>query len=165
MRVGVLVVVVGLGIIGGVRNYTTSRTQAAQVADVIAADAHPGDVVAYCPDQLGPSGSRLLRDVPGLVQLTFPDGASPARVDWVDYVHRNQTASTQRFANRVVRLAGPHTIWYVYAYGFNHLQGRCEAVAAALAAARPAEPARAPQRVDRRVRLGVRVHGPDCLRP
>jgi mannosyltransferase len=140
VRVGVLVVVVGLGIIGGVRNYTTSRTQAAQVADVIAADAHPGDVVAYCPDQLGPSGSRLLRDVPGLVQLTFPDGASPARVDWVDYVHRNQTASTQRFANRVLRLAGPHTVWFVYAYGFNHLQGRCEAVASALGAARPAEP-------------------------
>ncbi len=147
VRVGVLVVVVGIGIIGGVRNYTTSRTQASQVADVIVADAHRGDVVAYCPDQLGPSGSRLLGNVPGLVQLTFPDGAAPQRVDWVDYVARNQAASTQGFANRVLRLAGSHTIWYVYAYGYDHLEGRCEAVGASLAAARPAVPRVLPNEV------------------
>jgi mannosyltransferase len=137
VRTAVLAVVVGIGIVGGVRNYENNRTQAAESTRVIAAESHPGDVVAYCPDQIGPSASRLLRSVPGLVQLTFPDGAGPQRVNWVDYIDRNQSASTQGFANQVLRRAGSHTVWFVYAYGYNHLVGRCEAVNAALTRARP----------------------------
>ena len=58
VQAGVLAVVALLGIIGGIRNATTNRTQAAQSTNIIAAEAHPGDVVAYCPDQIGPSGDR-----------------------------------------------------------------------------------------------------------
>ena len=137
VRAGVLAAVVAVGIVGGVRNYTTNRTQASQSTSIIAAESRPGDVVAYCPDQVGPSASRLLRTVPGLVQLTFPDGGSPDRVNWVDYVDRIQAASPQRFANRVLNLAGSHTIWFVYAYGYNHVEGKCEAITAALSQARP----------------------------
>ena len=137
VRVGVVAVVVTFGVIGGIRNYSENRTQAAQSADIIAASAHPGDVVAYCPDQLGPSASRLLRTVPGLRQLTFPDGASPERINWVDYAPRMQAANSAAFADRVLRLAGPHTIWYVYATNLKHLQGKCEGVAAALGQQRP----------------------------
>jgi mannosyltransferase len=138
-RVGaaVLAVVVTIGIVGGIRNVTTNRTQASQSTSIIAAEARPGDVVAYCPDQLGPSASRLLRDVPGLVQLTFPDGAAPDRVNWVDYVNRIQTANPEAFANRVVARAGTHTIWFVNALGYNHVEGKCEAITAALNRARP----------------------------
>ncbi len=137
LRVGVVTVVVTFGVIGGIRNYTENRTQAAQSADIIAASARPGDVVAYCPDQVGPSASRLLRTVPGLRQVTFPDGASPDRINWVDYAPRMQAASPPAFADRVLRLAGPHTIWYVYATNYKHLQGKCEGVAAALGQQRP----------------------------
>jgi len=137
VRAGVLVVVVLIGIIGGIRNVTTNRTQAAQVTNIITAEAHPGDVVAYCPDQIGPSASRRLGAVPGLIQLTFPDGASPDRVNWVDYVDRIRAASPQAFARRVVNRAGNHTIWYVSATGFNHVEGKCEALGAALTVARP----------------------------
>ncbi len=137
VRAGVLVVVVAIGVVGGVRNVTTNRSQAAQSTNIIAAEARPGDVVAYCPDQLGPSASRLLGGVPGLVQLTFPDGAAPDRVDWVDYVKRIQAASPPAFADRLVARAGPHTIWYVYALGYTNVIGKCEAIAAALNHARP----------------------------
>jgi mannosyltransferase len=137
VRAGVLAVVVLVGIIGGIRNVTTNRTQAAQATTIIAAEARPGDVVAYCPDQIGPSASRLLRTVPGLIQLTFPDGARPDRVNWVDYTGRIQAASPDAFARRVLSRAGSHTVWYVFATGYNHVEGKCEAIGAALTSTRP----------------------------
>jgi mannosyltransferase len=137
VRVGVLAVVVLIGIAGGIRNVTTNRTQAAQVTTIIAAEAHPGDLVAYCPDQIGPSASRRLGSVPGLIQLTFPDVARPDRVDWVDYTDRVRAASPEAFAHRILSRAGNHTIWYVFATGFHHVEGKCEAIGAALGRARP----------------------------
>jgi hypothetical protein len=113
VRIGAVIVVVALGLAGGVRAATTERTQAGQVADVIKAGAKPGDVVAYCPDQVGPAVSRLLQDTPGLVQMTFPDGARPERVNWTDYVDRINAADPSAFAARVERRAGSGTIWFV----------------------------------------------------
>jgi mannosyltransferase len=136
-RAGVLVVVALLGIIGGIRNVTTNRTQAAAATTIIAAQASPGDVVAYCPDQIAPSASRLLAGVPGLAQLTFSDQFGPTRVDWVDYIDRIAAASPSAFASRVLQRAGPHTVWYVEATGFNHVEGKCEAIGNALLGARP----------------------------
>ena len=49
----------------------TNRTQAGEVAAVLRADAAPGDVVVYCPDQLGPAVHRLAP--PGLDEVTYPD--------------------------------------------------------------------------------------------
>ena len=46
--------------------------------------AQPGDLVVYCPDQLGPAVDRLLR-VQGVTEITFPRAIGPQRVDWVDY--------------------------------------------------------------------------------
>ena len=64
VRAGVLAFIVLLGFAGGVRNATENRTQAAQVADVINAEAKPGDYVVYCPDQIGPVGPPV-RSRPG----------------------------------------------------------------------------------------------------
>jgi mannosyltransferase len=136
MQVGVVAIVVVLGFAGAVRNTVTNRTQAGEVADVIAAESKPGDVVAYCPDQDGPAVSRLLRDVRGLRQLTFPDGARPERVNWSDYLDRIDRADPARFAKSVLDRAGTSTIWYVSTPGLLHLEGKCEAVARALDAAR-----------------------------
>ncbi len=41
-------------------NISTQRSQAVDVASVLARAGKAGDVVAYCPDQLGPDTSRLL---------------------------------------------------------------------------------------------------------
>lgn len=160
VRAVVMAAVVGIGIVGGVRNYTTNRTQAAQATNVIAAESRPGDVVAYCPDQIGPSASRLLRTVPGLVQLTFPDGAAPDRVDWVDYVDRIDAASPAAFANRVLARAGTHTIWFVYAYGYDHIEGKCEAMNAQLAQVRPHNTERVIPDVSIDEYMGLTVYNP-----
>jgi mannosyltransferase len=137
VRVGAVVLVVALGLIGGLRAATTQRTQAADVADVIAAEAEPGDVVVYCPDQLGPAVSRVLADTPGLVQMTFPDGARPERVDWTDYLDRIEAADPTELADAAVQAAGEHTVWFVNV-GLLRTARQCTALGDALAEARPA---------------------------
>ncbi len=138
VRVGVLGVVVLLGLCGGVRVALDQRTQAGQVAAVIAAEAKPGDVVLYCPDQLGPSGSRLLDDVPGLRQVTYPRLTGPAYVDWTDYRDVIAATPTDEVAQQVLDLAGDHTIWYVMAPGYRSFDARCEELGIGIGRARPA---------------------------
>ena len=133
---GVLAFVAVLGLVGGVRNATDQRTQAGEIADVIRAEAEPGDVVAYCPDQLGPAVSRLIRDSAGLVQMTYPDSTRPERVNWTDYRERIDARDPAQFAAKVVERAGPHRVWYVSAL-INHVERACGAVGASLDAARP----------------------------
>ena len=132
-----LAVVAVLGLVGGIRNATDNRTQAGQVASVLAKEAKPGDTVVYCPDQLGPAVSRLLGHRAGLDQVTYPSGARPEIVDWVDY--RDVIARTDpvAFADAVVEKTGDHTIWYVVTPGYRSLDVRCEALGSALAEARP----------------------------
>ena len=54
IRIGVLVATVAFGLAGSLPDIWTSRTQAGEVAATLAQLARPGDVVAFCPDQLGP---------------------------------------------------------------------------------------------------------------
>lgn len=129
--VGVLAFVVGLGIIGGVRNTTDQRTQAEQIARVIRDEARSGDVVVYCPDQLGPAVSRLLGTVPGVEQLTFPDGDRPELVNWSDYLQRINGRDPGEFVSEARARAGDHRIWYVYTQ-INQVERACGAVGAAL---------------------------------
>lgn len=136
-RVVVVALLALLGIAGGVRNVIDHRTQAHLTTAVIRAEAHPGDVVAYCPDQVGPDASRLLEgEVAGLVQLTFPGARPPALVNWVDYIKRIEAADPAPFAQEMVARAGDHTIWFVNAPGYRNVEGKCEAIAAELAALR-----------------------------
>ena len=132
-----IVVIVGLG--SGLRIVVDNRTQAAEVANPIRAGAKPGDVVLYCPDQIGPSVSRLLEGKRGLVQLTFPVGDRPELVDWVDYEQRRHRVDPNAFTQRVLDRAGPgSTIWYAVAVQYRGgNEGRCDAVLQSLNAARP----------------------------
>jgi mannosyltransferase len=132
-----IIVIIGLG--SGLRSFSGSRTQAFQPADAIRTGARPGDVVLYCPDQLGPSVSRLLEGKRGLVQLTFPAGDRPEFVDWVDYQRRRHDVDPTAFAQRVLDRTRPDsTIWYVIAVQYRGgNEGRCEAVLRSLSAARP----------------------------
>ena len=117
VRLGVLAVAVALGLAAAASNVTTNRTQAGQVAAAIRAGAKPGDVVGYCPDQLGPSVSRLLPS--NLVQLAFPTGQPPQRVDWYDYSARNAAGQPATFARSLAARAGPgHSIWLVWLSGY-----------------------------------------------
>jgi mannosyltransferase len=127
-----VIVIIGLG--SGSRGIFGDRTQAAQVADVIRQRAQPGDLVLYCPDQLGPSVSRLLTGTRGLDQLTFPRGDPPELVDWVDYKERRENMDPNAFARQVADRAGPEdTIWYVIAVQYRGgNEGQCDAVQRAL---------------------------------
>lgn len=129
---GLLVV---LGVVGSLRNVVDERTQAVDSAHAIAARGRPGDYVVYCPDQLGPAGSRVLR--PGFVQVTYPDFAPPGRVDWVDYVARLDRRDPDRFAAQLVRRAGRHRIFLVWDTAYLTHRTICPALVHALQRRRP----------------------------
>jgi hypothetical protein len=128
LAAGALVVVLVLGLVGGLREARLQRTQGGEVAEAIEAAAGPGDVVAYCPDQLGPATSRHLpRD---LHQEAFPLRGDPRFVDWVDYEDRNDAADPATFAADVLRQADAAggRVWYVWAYGYRTYGTKCEAL-------------------------------------
>jgi len=134
---GIVAACAVLGLIAVTPNVFGDRTTAAKVAAVLRAKARPGDVVAYCPDQLGPSVSRMLGER-GLVQIPFPAGGSPDRVDWVDYAERNHAAKTAPFARMLVDRAGPaHDIWLVWSPNYLTFGKKCTALGDNLQAARP----------------------------
>ena len=128
VRAGVLTLAVLLGLGGSVPTITTTRTQAGEVARAIAASGRPGDVVAYCPDQLGPAVDRLL-PAGRYQQVTFPRGTGPAFVNWVDYAAAVRAASPVTFARQVETLAaGGHQVFLVWAGGYQSFGTRCEGV-------------------------------------
>ncbi len=97
----------------------------------------PGDVVAYCPDQLGPAVSRLLPDQ-GLDQVTFPRATPPQVVDWVDYATVNEAGDPPSFAGMLVDRAGPdRTVWLVWAPGYRTYEDKCAALIGELDELRP----------------------------
>jgi hypothetical protein len=137
IRYGLLAFVVVVGFAGGARNVVTNRTQASQVVDHISAGARDGDVVAYCPDQLGPDVSRLIPADVGVEQLVFPTREGPRFVDWVDYEERNREASPEAFSREVLRRAEGNTVWYVWSGNYRTFDSKCEHILGLLGGARP----------------------------
>jgi mannosyltransferase len=128
VRVGVLAVAMALGLAASVPNITTNRTQAGEVAAAITATAKPGDVIAYCPDQLGPAVDRLL-PAGRYRQVTFPRGTGPTFINWVDYASAVRAASPVAFARQVETMAaGGHQIYVVWAAGYQAFGTKCEGV-------------------------------------
>jgi mannosyltransferase len=125
-RTAALGVVVALGLVGGWRNAGDERTQAGEVADAIEAELAPGDVVAFCPDQLGPGVTRLLPE--GTETVVFPTGADGARVDWVDYEERNEAGRPGSFARDLLDRADAAgaALWYVWSPNYRTYGTSCE---------------------------------------
>jgi hypothetical protein len=124
-----------LGLVGGVHNVVTDRTQIGDVAAAIRADLQPGDLVVICPDQLGPATHRLLPDT--TMQVVYPTFGSPDRVDWRDYEQRNAQADPLAFADQVIARAQSspaHTVWLVSSGSYKTFEGQCDALTAALSA-------------------------------
>ncbi len=142
LRMALLAGLALLGLFGGAKNVVTERTQAQEIADAIAPALAPGDVVVFCPDQLGPSTARLLPD--DVRTMSFPDGTDPddagaARiVDWVDYTDRVDAADIGAFAAAVDDAAADGRVWLVWSGGYGGLGTRCEELTTELAARRPA---------------------------
>jgi mannosyltransferase len=129
VRYAVLGVMVVSGFWAATPNVFGDRTSAARVAAALSAGVEPGDVVAYCPDQLGPSVSRLLPTDFGAAQLTFPRATGPQLVDWVDYAAVNKAGDPEAFAQMLLDRAGPtHTVWVVWAPGYRTFKDKCQGI-------------------------------------
>jgi hypothetical protein len=143
VRVVVVGVVAVAGLAVGIENVWTQRTQAPQVARVLSARARRGDIVVFCPDQLGPSVYRYFQstqtDRSGrngrFVMETYPRGIGPAFVDWVTYEKVVRASDPAAFANAVERVAGTaHDVWLVWAPGYQGFGNDCQALAGDLGA-------------------------------
>jgi mannosyltransferase len=130
-------IVVGLAVVAGLissaQNVTTQRTQANAVAAAINAQAKPGDVIAFCPDQLGPSVYRQIRDPSQYDMITFPRRTGPQIVDWVDYADTVHAADPNAFSAFVLQRAGSdHHIWLVWQPMYQTYGVKCETIASDL---------------------------------
>ena len=135
VQLGAFVVVLALFAVGAIYNVGYQRTQADEWASAIEAVAEPGDLVVYCPDQLGPAGSRALSD--DIEQVVYPTFGAPARVDWVDYEARNAAADPQAFAAEALERAGDNAVFVVWNASYRTFEDQCEELVGTLADARP----------------------------
>jgi len=134
VRVVVVAVAVAAGMFSSAQNVTTQRTQAGQVAAVINAEAKPGDIIAFCPDQLGPAVARQIEDPSRYDMITFPRRAAPQIVNWVDYAATVSAARAPAFADYVFEkasAAGRH-IWLVWEPMYLNYGIKCETIASTL---------------------------------
>lgn len=123
-----LLVVSLAGLLTGYDANSGQRTEAVVVAQILNTEAQPGDLVVYCPDQLGPAVDRLLT-VPGVTELTFPRAIGPSRVNWVDYRQTIDQTNVATFAQQMLgRLGADHTMWVVEKDGYPGLGGDCGAL-------------------------------------
>lgn len=123
-------VYLGLALFGlGWVNYY-QRTQSVEVGAAVAERAQPGDVVVYCPDQLGPAYSREMPD--GLDEISYPRLTAPERVDWVDYAETNAAADPAALAAEIRARADGHAIFLVWMSDYRTLGNQCQQLVAEL---------------------------------
>jgi len=135
-RVVVVALAVAAGLVSSAQNVTTQRTQANAVAAALNAEAKPGDVIAFCPDQLGPAVYRQLRDPSQYRMITFPRRTGPQIVDWVNYADTVGAADPNAFAGAVFQKAGTaHHLWLVWYPMYQTYETKCETIASDLLAA------------------------------
>jgi mannosyltransferase len=114
---------------------SSNRTEAGKVAAVIDKQANPGDLVVYCPDQLGPAVDRLLHA--RVQQATFPRSIGPERVDWVDYRQVMANTSVDQFGQRMLSRAGSRAIWYVWRADYPGTDHKCTQLLSLFQSLRP----------------------------
>jgi len=110
---------------------TTQRTQSRAVASVIAQHAQPGDLVAFCPDQLGPSTMRVLPNG-NLRTVAYPRFNDPRRINWVNYAMALKSTTPKAFAERLDGAADGHSVWLVWSTGYGTYKDTCGHLASAL---------------------------------
>jgi len=135
VRVIVVALAVAAGLVSSAQNVTTQRTQAGAVAAAINAEARPGDIIAFCPDQLGPAVYRQIQDPSQYEMITFPRRTGPQIVDWVDYAATVGAANPNAFADAVFKRAEPdHHIWLAWYPMYQTYGTKCETIASDLLA-------------------------------
>ena len=108
---------------------TTQRSQAGQVASVLTEQAKPGDVLLFCPDQLGPTVMRELPASTGLRAFSYPRLDNPQFINWVDYLAAIKATSPRRFVHEIAHRLHGHSVWLVWSTGYGPYQSTCAFVA------------------------------------
>jgi len=129
-----LVVLALLSGVSVARELDRGRTQVGEVADAVAAEGTPGDLVVFCPDQLAPAGHRLLAD--RFTTLAHPALDDGRRVDWRDYAERNAAVDVDAVADAVEARAdagGVANVWLAWMDGYEAFGGQCPDLRLALA--------------------------------
>jgi mannosyltransferase len=135
VRVVLVAIAVAAGLVSSAQNVTTQRTQANQIAAVINSQAQPGDVIGFCPDQVGPAVYREIDDPSRYHMITFPRETGPAIVNWVDYADAVHAGSPAKYSDLLLNRAGSgHKVWLVYQPGYQTFGIKCETIAADLLA-------------------------------
>ncbi|MBS1848266.1 MAG: glycosyltransferase family 39 protein [Actinobacteria bacterium] len=133
---GALALVVLAAASGCYKNVTLARTQSGDIAAAIEHVGRPGDIVAVCPDQLGPSLTRAL--TPGFEVGSFPTFSDPHIVNWSDYVKRTHAATPAQFADNLLRRAGTtKRIFVVWSNSYITHRKLCTDLIVTLGAKRP----------------------------
>ena len=113
-----------IGVTTGVLAASVPRASAERVADAFRDAARPGDLLAYCPDQLGPPVARAIG--PGYDQVVYPTLAGPQLVDWVDYAERNAAADPAEFARALDARAGSRQVFVLKASEYRTFGDDCD---------------------------------------
>jgi hypothetical protein len=122
-------------------NVRDQRTRADDIAETIITHATDDDLVVVCPDQLGPSLTRVLDQKHSpLAVVPYPGGGDAHVVDWRDYAERNAKADPAAFARMVLTRADGAPIWVVWNGTYRTLKGQCEQVLAGIAKVRGEQP-------------------------
>jgi mannosyltransferase len=138
VRLGAVLAVCAFMSVGALWNLSDTRTQAGQAGRAIDANAQPGDLVVYCPDQLGPAGSRAV--TADVEEVAYPTFGDPRLVDWVDYKERNDATDPVAFSQRVLDEAGPdRAIFVVWSGSYKTFQNDCEQLVRAIGTWRPGQ--------------------------
>jgi mannosyltransferase len=133
---GVLAIASVFGLVVAIGNGSANRTMAGTVSAVIDKEANPGDLVVYCPDQLGPAVDRLLHVI-GLQEATFPRQIAPERVNWADYRQVISDTSVDQFGQAMIVRSGGHAIWYVWREGYPGTAHKCTQLLSLFKSLRP----------------------------
>ena len=138
VRFGVVAVFCSFLAVGAFWNVIWQRTELKVIADAVQASSQEGDIVVFCPDQLGPAGSRVMPS--GLTLVSYPNFDDGRFVDWVDYAQRNAASDPDAFAARVLAEAGStRSIYLVWNGAYKTFEGKCETLLSAFAAVRTPE--------------------------
>jgi hypothetical protein len=135
-RLVVLGLVVLLGFAVSIDEARRTRSQGEQVADAIDAAAGAGDVVIFCPDQVGPATTHYLDT--DLTRRAFPSGDGYT-VDWRSYLDRAAAIDPVAFADDAMGTADDAAVWLVGGVGYRGLDQPCATVQAHLSSQRVGE--------------------------
>ena len=135
IRFGVVAAMCLVLSVGAVWNVFYSRTQLKELGAELTTTAKAGDIVVFCPDQLGPAGVRVMPA--GLTFISYPAYENGQFVDWVDYGDRNKASDPAAFAGRVLSQAGStHTVFVVWSDAYETFEGKCTGLIDALSTVR-----------------------------